>query len=189
MALYRCAVVKTGNQSPFLGHTWRNIYTLEAASYDAALAAADVIAGHEAVFHTDKIDIPVVTAHLVTEPPRRTGAQLAIARIGLYSPVGDPWPLYNVVRVDYPDVGIGRPERKYYRVGLHDGMVSADLGLLGTYQSIVNDACVDIVALANFVGPSGEGHGPPNVDHFVSMRQLSWHRHRRAGFVRGYVPV
>jgi hypothetical protein len=189
MALYRCAVIKVGNASPYLGVTWRNVYTLEAASYDAALAAADVIAGHEAVFHTDKVSIPRVTAHLVTEPARRVGATLEIDRAGLYSPVGDPWPLYNTVRVDYPDVGVGRPERKYYRVGLHDGMVQADLGLLGTYQSIVNDACVGITDLANFVGPSGEGHGPPAVHHGVQMRQQGWHRRRRPGFVRGYVPV
>jgi hypothetical protein len=189
MALYRCSVAKRGVEAPYLGQRWRNVYTIEAATYGAALAAADVLAGHEMVFHTDKVLAYEVTAHLVTEPPRRVGAQLGIDRLGEYAPVGDPWPLWNTVRVTWADVGVGRPESKYYRVGLHDGMVDAAMQLLGTYKGIVLGEVAVMATLTNFVGPSGEAHASYNVQDAVQMRQLGWHRRRRPGFVRGYVPV
>lgn len=189
VALHRVAVEKRGIEAPYLGIVWRNVYTIDAVDYGSALAAGDVLAGREMVFHTDKVLAFRVTAHNVTEPPRRVGAQLEIARLGEYSPVGDPWPLWNCVRVDFTDVGIGRPERKYYRVGLHDGMVDANMNLLGTYKGIVLGAVAAMAALTNYTGPSGEAHGGYGVHDPVQMRQLGWHRRRRPGFVRGYVPV
>jgi hypothetical protein len=189
VALYRTAVVKVGVESPYLGARWRNTYTVEAPDYSSALAAGDVLALNEMIFHSNKVKAIEVTAHLVTEPPRRVGAQLSIDRLGAYDPVGDPWPLWNVVRVDFLDVGIGRPERKFYRVGLHDGMVTSDMLLLGTYQTVVHSGVNVMVALANFVGPSGEAHSLASLHEPVQMRQTSWHRRRRPGFVRGYVPV
>jgi hypothetical protein len=189
MALYRCSVVKNGIAAPYLGLEWRNVYTIEAASYDAAIAATDVLASYEMVFHTDKVRAVRVTAHLVTEPPRRVGAQLGIGRDGQYSPVGDPWPMFNCVRADFSDVGLGRPERKYYRVGLHDGMVEATMELLGTFRSIVESQLDNMVQLTNFVGPSGEAHNGFLLHTPVQMRQLGWHRRQRPGFRRGYVAV
>lgn len=190
MALYRVANVHEGIAAPYLGLRWRNIYTIEAASYDAALAAGDVIGVYESTFHTDKTRIFRVTAHGVFEPPRRAGAVMEVNRPGEYSPVGDAWPLWNCVRADFPDVGLGRPERKYYRVGLHDGMVQADLTLLGTYRSIFFGGVENILSVANFVGPSGEAHsGAPGINESVQMRQIGWHRRTRPGFRRGYVAV
>lgn len=190
MALYRCTTVKQGVEAPYLNLSWRNVYTVEASSYDAALAVADLIAVQEMIFHSDKITCTRVTAHLVTEPPRRTGAQLGVTRPGEYAGVGDPWPLWNVVRVDFFDAGVGRPERKFYRVGLHDGMVTADLEILGTYVSpTLNSGLGGIIGLTNYVGPSGEAHDTFAIHPTVAMRQIGWHRRRRPGFVRGYVPV
>jgi hypothetical protein len=191
VALYRTAVVYQGIVSPYERLTWRNVYTIEADSYSSALAAGDVLAGLVAVFHTDKTRAVRVTAHLVTEPPRRTGAQMGIARTGEYSPVGDPWPMFNCIRCDFPDDGLGRPERKYFRVGLHDGMVQADGTLLGTFASIVQAQLNTMTSLSNYVGPSGEQHttDAASVNPVVQMRQLSWHRRQRAGFRRGYVAV
>jgi hypothetical protein len=191
VALYRVAVVYQWIMSPYQGFTWRNVYTIEADSYSSALAAGDVLAGEAAVFHTDKTRAVRVTAHLVTEPPRRTGAQMGIARTGEYSPVGDPWPMFNTIRCDFPDVGLGRPERKYYRVGLHDGMVQADGTLLGTYASIVQGQLNTMSSLSNYVGPSGEQHvvDGASLNPSVQMRQIGWHRRQRVGFKRGYVPV
>lgn len=189
MALYRCTTVHQGIAAPYLESRWRNVYTIEADSYDSALAGVDVMAGYEQEFHTDKVACTHVTAHLVTEPPHRTGAQLAVDRPGLYSPVGDPWPLWAVVRVDFTDTGLGRPERKYYRVGLHDGMVEADLTLLGTYRTVIEGALAGMAGLANYVGPSGEQHNGYFLPDPISNRQTGWHRRKRPGFVRGYVPA
>lgn len=190
MALYRCATLKEGVDEPYVGQRWRNVYTLEAADYGAALAAADVLGSYEMTFHTDKVRMYAVTAHLVTEPPHRVGAQLASIRPGEYVPSGDAWPLWNCLRIDFQDVGVGRPERKYYRVGLHDGMVTPLLTLLGTYLSpTVNDGADLIANLANYVGPSGEGHSGFLIHNSVQMRQQGWHRRNRPGFVRGYVAV
>lgn len=189
MALYRCATVHEGIADPYVGHQWRNVYTVEADSYASALATTDVLATYEQGFHTDKTRCFKVTAHLVTEPPRRAGAQMGVDRPGAYSPVGDAWPLWNVVRVSFSDVGLGRPEMKYYRVGLHDGMVQDDLTLLGTYETSIFGGLDGMIALTNYVGPSGEQHADYSLTHLVASRQVGWHRRRRPGFVRGYVAV
>lgn len=189
MALYRCATVHQGIAAPYEGLSWRNIYTVEADSYSSALATVDVLASYEQAFHTDKTACLRVTAHGVFEPPRRTGAALDVNRPGTYAPVGDPWPLWNVVRCTFQDVGLGRPEAKYYRPGLHDGMVQASGALLGTYESIVNTQIQLMLALTNYVGPSGEQHSSAGVFPYVQMRQLGWHRRKRPGFKRGYVAV
>jgi hypothetical protein len=90
--------------------------------------------------------------------------------------------------VDFPDVGVGRPERKYYRVGLRKDMVTG-LVLESSYYDNVVAHVSEIAGIVNYVGPSGEQHDLFVVDSLVAMRQRGWHRRRRPGFVRGYVPV
>jgi hypothetical protein len=190
MAIYRCAIVKQGIGAALGGHVWRNIYDIEAADYDTALAGVDVIRAQEMIIHTDEVYFTHVTAHLVTEPPRRTGAQLSVNQYGLRSAsgLGDLLPLWNVVRVDYLDVGIGRPERKYYRLPLHESDTTGLVLESSLYDDISTAASI-IANLTNYIGPSGETHQGADVKPLVNMRQVGWHRRRRPGFVRGYVAV
>jgi hypothetical protein len=190
VAIYRVVIPKRIVSGGLIGTSWRNVYDVEATDYDSALAAADVIAGREMLFHADIVVVREVTAHLITEPARRVGKQLVVNRAGVLSPTGSLLPLWNCVRVDYLDTGVGRPERKYYRPPLHTSQVTG-LVLETTFFDIVQAAVIDIVSLTNYVGPSGEGHAAAGaaVNSLVQMRQTGWHRRRRPGFVRGYVPV
>lgn len=188
MAIYRITIPKEIISGPIAGRKWRNVYDVEAASYDAALAAGDVIASHEMTFHSNIVGVPNIIAHLVTEPFRRVGQQIAVGRQGELAPTGSLLPLWNCVRVDYPDVGVGRPERKYYRPPLYTSQVTGLVLDSDFYDLVLNGADL-IWVLTNYIGPSGEAHSGAVVDSLVQMRQTSWHRRRRPGFVRGYVPV
>jgi hypothetical protein len=189
VALYRVTIPKRFTSGAFTSEReWRNIYTVEADSYDSALAVGDIIAAHEMGFHHTTIGVVRILAHLVTEPPRRTGKELGTSRTGLWTSTADGLPLWNVVRVDFPDVGVGRPERKYYRVGLRKDMITG-LVLESSYYDNVVAHVSEIAGITNYVGPSGEQHNLFVVDSLVAMRQRGWHRRRRPGFVRGYVPV
>lgn len=190
MAIYRCAINKEGITANTRGHSWRNIYDVEAGSYDDALAAADVIRAFEQPLFTSDVQFTTVTAHAVTEPPRRVGAQLAVNSPGGRDPadLGEVLPLWNVARIDYLDTGIGRPERKYYRLPLYSANV-VGLELSSELRAALQAMADNIVGLTNYVGPSGEGHSSALVVVPISMRQLGWHRRKRPGFVRGYIPV
>lgn len=189
MALYRVTVPKGFTSGPFVGQReWRNVYTVEADSYESALAVGDVIAGHEMTFHHTEIGVKRILAHLLTEPARRVGKEMATDRPGGWTDTSEALPLWNVVRVDFTNVGVGRPERKYYRTGLRASMVTG-LVLDGTYFLGVEGGASSILALTNYVGPSGEQHDGYIVDSLIAMRQRGWHRRRRPGFVRGYVAV
>jgi hypothetical protein len=188
VAIYRTVIPKEIVSGPMVGKTWRNVYDIEAADYDSALAAADVIAGYEMNFHADIVHVKEVTAHLVTEPARRVGKQLGIDRPGILTPTGSLLPFWNCVRVDYLDTGVGRPERKYYRPPLFTSQVEG-LVLESTFFDLVGTWAAQIFALTNYIGPSGESHAGYVVNPLVQMRQEHWHRRRRPGFVRGYVPV
>lgn len=189
MALYRITIPKRFTSGDFTAEReWRNIYTVEADSYDSALAVGDVIAGYEMQFHTSEVGVERVIAHLVTEPARRVGKLLLVSRTGSITPAGDLLPLWNCVRVDFSDVGVGRPERKYYRLPLMTSFVNG-LVLDSVAFTNVQGAVDNILGLTNYVGPSGEQHDSAVVHSLIQMRQRGWHRRRRPGFVRGYVAV
>jgi hypothetical protein len=188
VALFRVTIPKIFTGASFVGHTWRNVYVVEAPDYDTALAVGDTISIHEIDFHTVDVTIPEIVAHAYTEPARRVGKQLAVNRQGLLAFDDEYLPLWNCVRVDFIDSATGRPERKYYRVPLQKKDITG-LILESTLYSTVNVACASIMALTNYVGPSGEGHSSQVVSSLVQMRQTGWHRRKRPGFVRGYVPV
>lgn len=188
MALYRVTIPKLFTGSTFQGHVWRNVYVIDAADYDTALAVGDVIAENEMTFHTEDVHVSEIVAHAYTEPARRVGKLLAVDRTGAM-PFDDEYlPLWNTVRVDFIDSATGRPERKYYRPPLQkkdiNGLV-IDTG----FHANVGVAANNILSLTNYVGPSGEGHNSVTVLPLVQMRQTGWHRRTRPGFVRGYVPV
>lgn len=188
MAIYRITLPKEVVSGPMVGKKWRNIYDVEASDYDTALAVGDVINGYEMGFHADIVHTKEVIAHLITEPARRVGKQLATDRGGELTPTGSLLPFWNCVRVDFHDTGVGRPERKYYRPPLFTSQVTG-LVLESTFYDLVAGAVDNIRMLTNYIGPSGEGHGSSSVNSLVQMRQEHWHRRRRPGFVRGYVPV
>lgn len=189
MALYRVTIPKRFTSGDFTAEReWRNVYTVEADSYDSALAVGDVIATREMDFHTADVGVSRILAHLVTEPARRVGKEMATSRTGVLAIVGSLLPLWNCVRVDFTDVGVGRPERKYYRPPLRTSMVEG-LVLSSGFFGSVDTAVANILALTNYVGPSGEQHDGVIVRPLVQMRQRGWHRRRRPGFVRGYLPV
>lgn len=189
MALYRVTIPKRFVSGAFTAEReWRNVYTVEADSYDSALAVGDIIAGREMQFHTTDVGVRRIVAHLLTEPARRVGKTFETSRDGEIAIVGSLLPLWNCVRVDFADQGVGRPERKYYRPPLHTSMVEG-LVLEASFFVQVEGAVDTIMGLTNYVGPSGESHASFAVHSLVQMRQRDWHRRQRPGFVRGYVPV
>jgi hypothetical protein len=189
VALYRVTIPKRFVTGDFTAEPpWRNVYTIEADSYASALAAGDIIAGHEMAFHMADVGVTEIVAHLVTEPARRVGKVLAVSRTGEIAFTTQLLPLWNCVRADFTDVGVGRPERKYYRPPLQKHQITGTV-LEGLYLEVVQAGVNGIVALTNYVGPSGEQHDVAVVHSLVQMRQRNWHRRRRPGFVRGYVPV
>lgn len=190
MPRYRVTIPKEVISGPLTGRRWRNVYMVEADSYDSALAVGDLIASQELLFHSNIVGVKEISAHLTggTLPPRTVGKILAVNRVGDTAPAGSLLPFWNCVRVDYVNTDTGRPERKYYRPPLYTSQVTG-LVLEGTFFTLIQDHVAVIAGYANYVGPSGEQHAAAVVDSLVQMRQTGWHRHKRPGFIRGYVPV
>src|SRR5881394_492450 len=115
MPLYRATIEK---HSIVNGEHWRNVYLLLEASAADAIGDATAIAGWEADVSYDSVvwdDIRCV--NIANKNDRRvynpSGTLVgALSRTGL----GGPLPLYVTVLVTFTD-SIGRPERKYLRVG------------------------------------------------------------------------
>lgn len=111
MATFQVTIQKTD------GHEfWTNDYFLD--SSDLGLAhntATTVIAPAEQGIHNNLITINKARTSTVA-PADFTFLTTDLDLVGTYGDDANPLPLFNVVRVDIA-VGLGRPGRKFYRLG------------------------------------------------------------------------
>jgi hypothetical protein len=186
MGIYKVEIVHATAAQAGVGE-WRNVYHLNAASIGDANLIADTIINAEEAMHSDQVDFLSKrisdTAHL--EPTITT---FLTAQNGDQSWGVDQLPFWNVCRVDFRDASGGRMERKYYRLGLTLSEVDGtkiSVGIVTTLQAVIDTLVSDVIALCS---PTGDTVVEGVVDVRVGMRQLHWHRRKRPGFHRGYVP-
>jgi len=187
MALYKLKTYKHMND--FDGERWENVYVINVAG-----PASDVQPFGEAIVARERaVSYDTVSFDGFAVFPNAGGpagykqigyvGQGDLASAGL----GGPLPLFNTVKVAFSNA-VGRPELKYLRIGANADNLSA-----GHWSSELTDLIFDeyvtpLLAIAPYVGPSGEAHTAGSVQTAVQMRQLSWHRASRPGYHRGWVP-
>lgn len=186
MGVYKVEIVKAFTEGAAI-NSWMNVYHVNAASIGDAAALADNFTNAERALANDNIHF---LSKRVSDPthvePSRTDTLGGISGDQAWGT--DIIPLWNVTVVDFRDASGGRMERKYYRTGFTvdqlDGS-SIDATVLANYQAVM-DTLVSIVI--SMCSPSGDSVVEAIVHPIIGMRQLHWHRRKRPGFHRGYVP-
>lgn len=186
MVLFRGTVYSRLVDDP-LGHHWTNVYTVDAADTPAALASlADIAAIQADVMYS------AAEVYKTTVKSFLAGSESFSASVSLPGAVvaasGVLIPQWNVARVDFLDA-LGKPEIKYLRLPLMEESITGQNLTNGVITSLSLSYGAPLVALGAYVGPSGETITDFSVHTPVQMRQTSWHRRFRPGFVRGWVPA
>lgn len=160
----------------YISNYWTNRYLLQAATISDARAAGMQIVDAERTFHKSWITFTKYRTRTVIEGDDAfitTPLNLA----GTWDVAGDAWPLFNVVRVDLPTNGLGRPSRKYYRCGLSDGNVNNAGVLAPDTVSLFTLTLSDLIEVLNsssslWVDPDNQIINSAVVFPQVGMRQL-----------------
>lgn len=187
MPIFKASIVKRQG-STVTGYTWRNNYWINADGPEDGLLAAENIANSEANFHGENVQFMEV----VLTDPSKTFNQRKIQTPtlqGLYAMTGATIPLWNVAVVDFTDLDFSRPERKYYRLLMGENDVTGSVlepALITAMQDTLDFLLTVAIPPCT---PTGGTITAAVVKTLLGMRQVSWHRHSRPGFKRGYVPV
>lgn len=159
---------------------WTNRYILNDASLGAASVSMLEIAQCEVQIHTQN----VVIDRGRVRPLAPGGDNFIIVPYGYDGgydggSLSSQLPLFNVVRVDL-EVSEGRPSRKYYRVGLTDGMVNGST-INETYRAFVDTQVEQMRTdlAGKLVDVDGQGINGATVFATVAMRQLRRGSRRR----------
>lgn len=186
MPVFKVEIVKAA-VAGFEADSWRNVYHLNAASVGDASALADNLVNAETAIMSE--DFAIVQKR-VSDPakvePTLTTNLTGVQGDQVYA--GGTLPLWNVCVVNFRDASGGRQERKYYRLGFGEGAVDGNVlttTTLDLIQAVIDELVSITIALCS---PSGDTIVEGVVDSRVGMRQLHWHRRKRPGFHRGYVP-
>lgn len=185
MGVYKLEVVKELVASPG-GYNWRNVYHLNTPTIDDAYGVASLVVDYEVGLHSTDVQFLKyqVSDPSKVEAPRNNPLSNQGSRVA----VGAIIPPWNVVSVTFTNTAGGRPERKYYRVGLGEGDIVGSVlesAMRLTMISLTDVLVADVIALCS---PDGNTITSGMVQAPIGMRQLHWHRKSRPGFHRGYVP-
>lgn len=187
MALYRGVIRKYFLPSP--EETWENVYMINEVNALEALDVLNAIMAFEAAVHTDTVGfIGNRATNIVNKNDSRSVVGALTYGDRSVATLGQVLPLWNCMRVVISSEG-GRPEQKYLRLPLYEAN-SEGFNISGELVTYVQDNyVVPLLAMAQYVGPSGEAHSEGQAIQRMQMRQLGWHRRTRPGFRRGWVPV
>lgn len=160
---------------------WTNRYIVEIANVAAGHAIAQAIVDAEQAVTNSLITF---TKYRISDmvPDTDNFSTVALAVAGAHADAAQLLPLFNVVRVDFSPA-IGRPSRKYLRVGLSEGIVDGATLTAAWKTSMMLNYADALLAIPEFVGPQGEPFISAAVFSAVGMRQL------RRGTKRKLEPV
>lgn len=103
-------------QKNSLSEFWTNDYFLDSPDLGLAHSTAlDVLAPFEQSIHNNLVSIVKVRTATIT-PADFTFLTAEMDLVGTFGDDANPLPLFNVMRVDIA-IGLGRPGRKFYRLG------------------------------------------------------------------------
>lgn len=167
MAIWRITIEKFLNAAQ---EYWTNVYHCDVAGGTEALAVANQLVTLERHFHLSNV---VFTKARVDDNTANTDVYdtFSINLAGQYTPSGDLFPLFNVVRVDFNTAGSGSPSRKYYRGVLSEGVA----GFSGIAAQTITDVKAntdDMCAISGLCDVDGQDWIDSEVWPFVAMRQL-----------------
>lgn len=167
---------------------WSNVYHVEAGDPTAALAVAVQLSTIEQQIHKDYVQFTWASVlEDQVDPPPGMGQALT----GFGDIVGDETlrlPNFNTVRVLLSD-GNGRPSQKYLRLPLEEGDVLSGQLTTALINSVMLNYVTDLLTVPELVSNTDNSFTAGTVYPYVQMRQRSWNRRTRPGFVRGWVPV
>lgn len=171
MPLYQIDVEKQ-----FGGEFWTNRYIVNTSGLANADEAADIIVQRELEFHREGFTFTKVRTRTFA-PGDEIYSSRPLGSDGQLPPSGPLLPLFNVVRVDFPAEGGGRPSRKYYRIGITAGDLANDFIVNNTILSIVEQSTAAMIAQLNanaspLVDVDGQILTDPTAFAQIGMRQL-----------------
>ena len=176
MPLFRAEIQKTQG-----GLYWVNRYIISEANIGTAHAAALNLVEHEQAIHSQEVTLDKIRTDDMV-PGSDQFIVTVLGADGAYAMGTGQLPLFNVVRVDV-NVAVGRPSRKYYRVGLTETVVAGD-ELEATYRTAVVNAMTAMrAAVPEWVDVDGQVFVGQSVMPKVAMHQL------RRGTRRKTTPV
>jgi hypothetical protein len=152
---------------------WTNVYYVNTTDLIQANLLAPTFVQAEQEFHYNTV---LFTKSRVRDMSPDTDAFI-ITPINTFGDLNDPGnqlPLFNVVRVDFPTAGFGRPARKYYRTGAGTLNITTAREWTGAYITLVTDALDGLRAtvLDNWKDIDGQAILDVSVTPLVGMRQL-----------------
>jgi len=178
MALYQVDVEKS-----FGGEFWTNRYVINSSTLENADEGADIIVARERIFHRESVQFTKVRTRTFVAGDD-TYSSRPLSGSGEVPPSGALLPLFNVIRVDFPAEGGGRPSRKYYRIGICAGDMADDFIVNNTILSLTESGLAGMIAeLAGnatpFVDVDGQELSDPTAFATIAMRQLRKGSRRR----------
>jgi len=162
------------------GEKWSNVWRVDAADLFTAAAAAG---GTMVPDLLPVLNPACQIVRVLTSDPASPGTFIeeAIGAVGTSSATGNLMPLFNCARVLFPLLSGGRPDYKFLKgwltEGLQDGGVidPSSLPILaGFFGSLIADMST---AGATLVDNSGNNYSVVSVQSLVQERQM--HRRRR----------
>lgn len=168
-------------EKSYVGEFWTNRYIVDTTDLDAAAANAGAFVGYERAIHSDAITF---TRARVADRTQGTDIYRIITynSPGLRVTEGPFIPLWNVALVDF-HVDIGRPSRKYLRVGFTEADVVGSAIENSLLVLIGSQYISPLAAGSAFVDVDGQPITSGTARSTVMMRQL------RRGSKRRTTPV
>jgi hypothetical protein len=162
------------------GIKWTNVYHVDAVDlFTAAAAASGTLAPALAPF----LHVSAQIVKTLTSDPTTPGSFIedALGIVGSNGDVGQLLPLFNSIRVLFPILSGGRPDYKFVKGLLTEGMQNNGLIDASVLTALETGFTSLISAMstagANLVSDTLEGWATVTAQEAVQMRQL--HRRRR----------
>jgi hypothetical protein len=186
MPVYRIAVEKRMGTGASTGRQWSNVYHVSEADIVAADGMADSIAALEKTLYPDNVAIVRLSTHGAPHTPGISRNVFIAGTRGSGTPATQ-LPLFNAVLAQFLPAE-GRPSPKYLRLPLDESEVADSTVDPTLISTIAGSYASPLVALTGVTDESGQPFAGYHIKTAVQMRQLSWHRRKRVGFHRGWVP-
>lgn len=159
-----------------LGEYWTNRWLVVAEDLADAQDVANDLVTQERFIHSGIIRFDRVR---VSDAVQDTDVYVTIPLnvYGNYPLTGENLPLFNVLRADF-NVAVGRPCRKYWRIGLSENYVAGSQ-IAASVIGDANNVIAAIAALGRVVDPQGNVVTGGSAFPGVQMRQLRRGSRRR----------
>lgn len=178
MALYNIDIEKFMD-----GEYWTNRYIITSTTLPNAIEAADILVEGERSIHRTNVAFTKVRTSSAVENDAIYDSR-PLTNSGLVEDNGPFLPLFNVIRVDFPVEGGGRPSRKYYRMGICAGDVVVNYRVSSSLVLGIEANLTSMLAelggnASPMVDPQAQEVNAAAVFDRIAMRQLRKGSRRR----------